>query len=503
MLNAEWPWHRFGVTGVYSSVLMMTGLSINVLGPVGPVLMRHLSASPHSIGSIYSAEGLGNFLGSLLLGPVLSRLRPHAVLVGVSALVFLCLGAVPSCSALHQVASLYLLIGLASGLGNATANTSLTWAWHGAAPQLAAAFNLVNSCFPLGGSAAPLVVLASERRVGNSLAAFSAISVAALLPAAGCALLQPPTAPPPPPEERAEEEKEGAADGSSRAVGGSTVLGIDLGSRRAYVRCTVHAPLLLTTTLCIGAEIAYAAWVYAYAAHHAEMRSDEAAYLSSLYWSAFVVGRLSATPLAAYFSPGSILVPSLALEVLSLLALALLPPSSNVMRAGTVGAGVGVSMLFSNILSLLARYGLLTTAMTGALGAFAAIGHMTVPSLAGAAIDRHGYAALMPLLCALNGVGLALLTAVVLHLRANFHADEGSGGAVPQGGRRLGGRSKRAEEARRIASEWSPSPRGNSALDGGSFSGEDWAEAGQGERQRLLGGASRRGSAPTTGTVVV
>jgi hypothetical protein len=114
--------------------------------------------------------------------------------------------------------------------------------------------------------------------------------------------------------------------------------------------------------------------------------------------------------------------------------------------------------------------------MTGALGAFAAIGHMTVPSLAGAAIDRHGYAALMPLLCALNGVGLALLTAVarrrtatlpapphslhlhasahqVLHLRANFHADEGSGGAVPQGGRRLGGRSKRAEEARRDAAE--------------------------------------------------
>ena len=111
---------------------------------------------------------------------------------------------------------------------------------------------------------------------------------------------------------------------------------------------------------------------------------------------------------------------------------------------------------------------------------------------------------------------------------------------MPQGGRRLGGRSKRAEEARRdaaemqrdaaemqpslpglgwlrrghrpgparpqarrIASEWSPSPRGNSALDGGSSSGEDWAEAGQGERQRLLGGASRRGSAPTTGTVVV
>ena len=49
----------------------------------------------------------------------------------------------PSCSALHQVASLYLLIGLASGLGNATANTSLTWAWHGAAPQLAGSISVV------------------------------------------------------------------------------------------------------------------------------------------------------------------------------------------------------------------------------------------------------------------------------------------------------------------------------------------------------------------------
>jgi len=60
--------------------------------------------------------------------------------------------------------------------------------------------------------------------------------------------------------------------------------------------------------------------------------------------------------------------------------------------------------------------------MTGALGAFAAIGHMTVPSLAGAAIDRHGYAALMPLLCALNGVGLALLTAVARRRTATLPA---------------------------------------------------------------------------------
>ena len=465
---------------------MMTGLSINVLGPVGPVLMRHLSASPHSIGSIYSAEGLGNFLGSLLLGPVLSRLRPHAVLVGVSALVFLCLGAVPSCSALHQVASLYLLIGLASGLGNATANTSLTWAWHGAAPQLAAAFNLVNSCFPLGGAPLPRRFhrrtaahpLARRRleprsspsrplpssaakgggqqlgghppgrgtlpahRLASSLPAHRLASslpahrLASSLPAHRLCRL---TASPPPCRQRRASGRArlraasrqlarrlqcdqrrrtpprrrlraaAAADGAPSAARGASRRGEGgrrrrLEPRRRWVDGAGDRPGLAPRVRAVHRPRAAAADDHSLhrgrdsvrglgvrlrrpprrdaigrgerqprcsrdaaemqprcsrdaaevqprcsrgAAEVSEVRSDDvvsrrcagrrsdrltfpstaqAAYLSSLYWSAFVVGRLSATPLAAYFSPGSILVPSLALEARHLLDTSSTPP---------------------------------------------------------------------------------------------------------------------------------------------------------------------------------
>jgi fucose permease len=404
---------------VYCMILLLTGLSVNILGPVGPALMHQLSSSTASVGAIFSAEGLGNFIGSALAGWVLHRYSAHRVITWACGVIFVGVGAVPSCSALSQVMLLYLLVGAAAGVANASANTMVTWVWRGSSGRLGAVLNLVNACFPLGGSAAPLLVLLSERRLGNPLVAFLGIAVFAALPCIGGAVLQTPSAPPAPPAELPSPPACGNSF-SSAALGGSTVCGIDLGSRQRYIHVTVLAPLLITIWLCIGAEIAYSAWVFSFATHRAGMRSDEAALLTSLYWSTFTVGRVGATPLAAFISPGAILLPALCLEVVSLVALAVLNPSQAVLWVGTIGAGLGISALFSNVLSLLACYSLLTTRVTGAMGAAAAIGHMTIPTLAGLCLDRIGYDSLMPLLCAINAIGFGLTTAVVVHLRRNF-----------------------------------------------------------------------------------
>lgn len=421
MLPEAWPWHRPSATVVYCMVLLLTGLSVNILGPVGPALMHQLSSSTTSVGAVFSAEGLGNFIGSAVAGSVLHRHSAHRVISCACAVIFVGVGAVPSCSALSHVMLLYLLVGAAAGIVNAAANTMVCWVWRGSSGRLGAVLNLVNACFPLGGSTAPLLVLLSEHRLGNPLVAFLGIAVFSALPCAGAAVLETPSAPPAP--ELPSPPTRGGSF-SSAALGGSTACGIDLGSRQRYVQATVLAPLLTTIWLCIGAEIAYAAWVFSFATHRAGMRSDEAALLTSVYWSAFTVGRVAATPLAAFISPGAILLPALCVEVLSLVALAVLHPSGAVLWVGTIGAGLGISVLFSNLLSLLACYSLLTTRVTGAMGAAAAIGHMTIPSLAGVCIDRIGYDSLMPLLCALNAVGLGLTALVVVHLRRNFHTRE-------------------------------------------------------------------------------
>ena len=121
----------------------------------------------------------------------------------------------------------------------------------------------------------------------------------------------------------------------------STLGGVDLGSREAYVRCTVVAPLLAVITLGVGAEIAFSAWVYPYAVERAGMRVDEAAYLSSLYWTCFTVGRMCMAPLASCFSAGALLLPTLACNVAAVVLIALQPESRVCLWIGTAAAGVG------------------------------------------------------------------------------------------------------------------------------------------------------------------
>ena len=146
--------------------------------------------------------------------------------------------------------------------------------------------------------------------------------------------------------------------------------------------------MLLMITLTIGAEVAYAAWVYTYAIERQGMSPTEAAWLNSLFWSSFTVGRLILTALAAFFPPAVLLIPTLALASASNLMVLVDPSSSELLWFGTAGAGLGACALFSNSISLLAYYDLSTADTTGALCVACAVGHMTIPNLIGHCIQH-------------------------------------------------------------------------------------------------------------------
>ena len=90
--------------------------------------------------------------------------------------------------------------------------------------------------------------------------------------------------------------------------------------------------------------------------------------------------------------------------------------------AGTVGSGVGYCALYSNVISLLASYELLTPSTVSFMGMAAAVGHMTLPNFVGFLVHGGGlgYDALVWVCAVCDTVGLLVVTAVVLHLRRNF-----------------------------------------------------------------------------------
>lgn len=119
------------------------------------------------------------------------------------------------------------------------------------------------------------------------------------------------------------------------------------------------------------------------------------------------------------------------------------PASATALWVGTIGGGIGVCALYSNTLSLLASYDLLTPSTVSAMGMAAALGHMTVPNLVGYAIHTGGlgYAALIWIVGAAYTIGLVVISGVTIHLRHHFVP-------VPSSvsGRRLAAAARRAEQ---------------------------------------------------------
>ena len=335
--------YRRLATATYCTALFLGGCCVNIVGPAGPTLARSMHSSVTMIGSVFAAEGAGNTLGSSLISTLLSRYSGHTVVSVLCLLLFFAIGLVPSCTTIVQVVALYVVVGGCLGLINGASNTLVTWVHTGR--NVGPWVNLINASFGLGASCAPLIFVAVERRVGNGLVAFSAIGAFATVPALAATLLPSPAQPPPPKQQAASDDDDDDDESARHPLrglgvghGASTFAGIDLGSRAAYVRLTVLLPLMLVITLVIGAEIAFAGWIYTYAIERAGMKRAAAAYLNSLFWTAFTAGRVATIPLAACLSPGMLLVPTLALEVGSVLVILCSPGSARCQSATTRAA---------------------------------------------------------------------------------------------------------------------------------------------------------------------
>merc|ERR1740130_2156536 len=118
---------------------------------------------------------------------VLDRHTGHDVICVLSLLMFAVVGLVPACESISQVLALYFLVGACMGMMSMTANMLVTWVQHG--HNVGPWVNLVNSCFGIGASGAPLLFMLVERRLGNGLASFTAIGIFAFLPACTAWLL--------------------------------------------------------------------------------------------------------------------------------------------------------------------------------------------------------------------------------------------------------------------------------------------------------------------------
>jgi len=178
--------------------------------------------------------------------------------------------------------------------------------------------------------------------------------------------------------------------------------------------------LLAVTVLCSiimylyeGMMAMYGGYVYSYAVKSVvSMTSDQGAYLTSMYWGFFSLGRFICILLAFAISPKAMLMGNVVGCLISSIILAAGHASQNAVYTGTCLLGLFLSSTAPTLISMAEQYVDLTAHTTSMLVVSAALGELTMPVIVGQAFEKIG-AGVVPgvvlMICFLGFVGYCLL----------------------------------------------------------------------------------------------
>jgi FHS family Na+ dependent glucose MFS transporter 1 len=140
----------------------------------------------------------------------------------------------------------------------------------------------------------------------------------------------------------------------------------------------------------VGAEIAFAGWIYTYAFTLNLADATMAAYLTSGFWLTFTIGRLISIPLATRFKPQHMIAAALT-GCLSILFVGLIVPmSSTLVWILALVLGVCMAPIWPSGFTLAGQSMRLTARVSGIILLGDSLGFMILPWLAGKVLDGIG-----------------------------------------------------------------------------------------------------------------
>ncbi len=274
----------------YFAIFVVVGMETASLGPTLPGLAEHTGSQLGAISFLFTAHALGCMLGSFFCGRGYDRVPGHRLMVATLLLLAAMLFLVPLVPVLWLLAACWLVLGASAGALDVGGNTLLVWV-HGR--QMGPFMNALHFFFSVGLFLAPLVVAQAMTLSGDITAAYWALALL-MLPVALWLLPVPSPSP------------------QAATVGGPSEDQASAGGLKSSDdQRSIVALISLLLLLYVGAEAAFGGWIYTYAVALDLSDSTTAAYLTSAFWGALMLGRLLSIPLAARYRPRWILLADL------------------------------------------------------------------------------------------------------------------------------------------------------------------------------------------------
>jgi MFS transporter, FHS family, Na+ dependent glucose transporter 1 len=367
---------RLAKTAGYFAAFIILGLSIASLGPTLPGLVEQTRSTLSQVSFLFSFRALGNLSGALLGGRLYDRLPGHRVMGVVLLTMAGALALVPGIPMLWLLAGVLLILGIADGAVDVGGNTLIVWV-HG--KKVGPFMNGLHFFAGIGMFLSPVIFAQAILMSGGITWGYRLLALL-VLPVALYTYLQPSPVRPAPSDY-----------GSSAPLQSSLVLAI----------CTFFF-------VAVGLEGAFGGWVYTYAIRLNLANAVTAAYLTSAYWGALTIGRLTGIPLSIRFQPRVLLLADVIGCMISLIVILVWHESQAALWLGSLGLGFFIATIFPNALSFAGQHMTITGRVTSLLLVGASLGGMFFPWLIGQLFEPFGALSVVWVLVIINLLALGV-----------------------------------------------------------------------------------------------
>jgi MFS transporter, FHS family, Na+ dependent glucose transporter 1 len=347
----------------YYFLFVCLGLDTAIGGPTLPALANQTGSRIGQMGLLFLITSIGYTLGTMVGGRILDHVRGHP-LMGIAQLVAAALiFTVPFVPWFWLLLAVLGCKGFAEGIINTGANALLVWTHKEKASPF---MNGLHFFFGLGAFFSPFLVAQVIHIPGGYRWAYWILAGIALL--AGLIMV--------------------TMKGNPRPFHPQQTDPTT--STRNPVPIGIVITAMLFLFFYVGAEITFGGWIYTYAVTLNLATVAGAAYLTSVFWLAFTIGRLISIPAATRFKPRQVL-PVAILSCLAVLAVGIVfSNSSTVLWLMAIGLGFCMAPIWPTGFTLAGQSIHLTGRLTGIILLGDSLGGMVLPSAVGQIIESTG-----------------------------------------------------------------------------------------------------------------
>jgi len=363
-------------TAYYLSFIIL-GLTTAASGPSLIKLAEHTSSGLDQISLIFVYGSFGYLVGSFLGGRAYDRVSGHKLMAITLLITGIASAVMPIARSLQVLLFAMFMSGFASGILDVGSNTLLMWI-HGekAGPFL----NGLHFFFGIGSLTAPILLAQVLLRTGDIHWLYWTFSITCVPIMLWLWFL-------PEPKHAVTKESKSAS---------FPVIPVLL--------------IVILFILYVGLELGFGNWIYTYALTLELGTTITAAYLTSVFWGSFTLGRLLGIWVSTRFRSQTILFVDIVGCAISTILIMLWKESSLALWVGTFGLGISMASIFPTLIMLAGERMQITGTITGWFLVGSGAGSMFLPWLIGQIFVRTGPKAMTTVLL----VDLAILLFVLL-----------------------------------------------------------------------------------------